>query len=406
MAMWRPSPRTDTALAAIAAADQDRRSHPDRYDLDPDRITAVAARNEGDVEAFTPGWREALEQYLGSADQDGRLNSLGIGMVARTAVGRLRAGSAMTRHLAARPEIETRSLLPPIIITGGWRTGTTFLFRLLATDPRLRAPLPAELTAPCRIADLDGPQRESFMDRSAVAHDMLHALNPEMRSIHDSGARLPEECVLGMGTDLRNWAFTSTTRLDSYAAWLADQDLTSTYREYRRLLQVLDRGDGRRWVLKAPPHIAELPAVVAAFPGATIVWLRRDITETIASGASLFAVFRSTYSDEVDPVDVGRFQADQTELWFRRAMSFRGGPGSATATFVDVDYADLVGDTEAAVATVYAASGLEPPDDPSGLIDAYNRANPRHVHGRHRYEPHDFGLDPDALGRQFAFLDD
>ena len=51
--------------------------------------------------------------------------------------------------------------------------------------------------------------------------------------------------------------------------------------------------------------------------------LHRDIVETVASGASLFATFRSTYSDEVDAVDVGRFQANQTELWLRRAIDFR-----------------------------------------------------------------------------------
>ena len=63
-----------------------------------------------------------------------------------------------------------------------------------------------------------------------------------------------------MGTDLRNWGYTSTTRLDTYATWLADQDLGPSYLAYRRVLQALDRGDGRRWVVKAPPHTAELRA--------------------------------------------------------------------------------------------------------------------------------------------------
>ena len=329
--MWRPAPRTDAAREALAAAEADREARPERYRLDPDQIASAAVRTPGDEDRFAAGWREGLEQYLGSAREDGRLTALGIGMVASTAVGRLRAGAAMARFEETQPDQATTPLRPPIVITGGWRTGTTFLFRLLATDPRLRGPLPAELSSPWRVATMTREEREAFIDAGAGRQEWLYAINPELRAIHDSGAWLPEECALAMGTDLRSWAFTSTTRLDTYATWLAEQDLGPSYRAYRRVLQALDRGDGRRWVVKAPPHTAELPHLVAAFPGAVIVHLHRDIVETIASGASLFAVFRSSYSDEVDAADVGRFQADQTELWFRRAGAYRSDRAAASS---------------------------------------------------------------------------
>jgi len=404
---WRAPARTEQAAAAHAAAEADRAARPERYRLDPDAVAARAARHPGDEAAFAAGWREGLERYLASAAEDGRLDALGTGMVVSTAVGRLRAGAKLARHLEAQPGAvaRARDLAPPIVIVGGWRTGTTFLFRLLATDPRLRAPLPAELADPCRVAGLTDAERDAFLDASAAAHDLLHLLNPELRAIHDSGARLPEECVLGMGADLRNWGFTSTVRLDGYAEWLATQDLGGTYRHHRELLGVLDRGDGRRWVLKAPAHTAELPSLVGAFPGAVIVHLHRDIVETVASGASLFAVFRSTYSDDVDPVDVGRFQADQTERWFRRAQAYRADPASSAATFVDLDYRDLVRDPATAVAAVYAAADLAPPPDLPAFLRAHDEAQPRHAHGAHRYTAADFGLDEGELRERFAFLD-
>ncbi len=399
---WTPPPRTDAAAAAHALAEADREANPDRYRLDPDLVAEAAVRHPGDEERFPPGWREGLEQYLGSAREDGRLTAFGVGMARSTAVGRLRAGAALARH--AEEGGPTNPLAaPPIVVVGGWRTGTTFLFRLLATDPRLRAPLPAELVAPVAAARLEGAERDAFLD--SRSHDRLHALNPTLRAVHDSGPRLPEECVLGLGTDLRNWGFTSTTRLDGYAAWLAGQDLGPGYHRHRRLLEVLDRGDGRRWVLKAPPHLAELPHLVAAFPGAVVVHLHRDIVETVASGASLFAVFRSTFSDEVDAVDVGRAQADQTELWCRRAQAFRAGPDAAAATFVDIAFDDLVADPVAAIGAVYDAAAMERPPDPAGMVAAHHRAHPRHEHGAHRYTAEDFGLDPGALRERFAFLE-
>ena len=404
MSRWRPAPRNEMARAAIAAAEADRRARPERYRLDPGDLAAAAVQHPGDEDRFDAGWREGLEQYLGSAREDGRLHAFGLGMASMTAISRLRAGATMSRCIEADPGRVASAPDRPIFITGGWRTGTTFLFRLLATDPRLRAPLPVELASPCRLAGTTDDEREALIEASVARSEMLHAINPELRAIHDSGARLPEECGLAMGADLRNWAFSSTIRLDSYSQWLAGQALGPSYVSYRHVLQVLDRHDGRRWVLKAPPHTAELPNLVATFPGAVVVQLHRDIVETVASGASLFAVFRSMYSDEVDPDDVGRFQADQTELWLRRATEFRSDPASTGATFVDLDYRTLVSDPVGAITQVYAAADLDPPTDPAAFVAAYHDSHPRHAHGTHRYTAADFGLDEHELRERFAFL--
>lgn len=401
MSGWRPPPRSEQAAAVYAAAEADRIERPERYRLDPEHVTTIASRHADDASRFADGWRDGLEAYLASTREDGRLNALGTRMVIATAVGRLRAGAAMARHRASHPDTP---LAPPIVIIGGWRTGTTFLFRLLASDPRLRAPLPVELTDPCRVAAMFDDEREALIDAGAAAHDLLHLLNPQLQAIHDSGPRLPEECVLGMGTDLRNWGFTSTVRLDGYARWLGEQSFAGSYVRYRHLLETLDRRDGRRWVLKAPAHTAELPHLVAAFPGAVIVHLHRDIVETVASGASLFAVFRSTYSDHVDAADVGRFQAEQTERWLRRAAVYRADPVSKAARFVDLAYEQLVRDPAGAIGAVYAAADLEPPDDPDAFVAAYAAAHPRHAHGAHRYQASDFGLDDGELRERFSFL--
>ncbi|MFZ1490196.1 MAG: sulfotransferase, partial [Ilumatobacteraceae bacterium] len=173
---------------------------------------------------------------------------------------------------------------------------------------------------------------------------------------------------------------------------------------YRRVLQVLDEGDGRRWVVKAPAHTAELPHVASAFPGAIVVQLHRDIVETIASGSSLFAVFRSMYSDQVDGAGVGRYQTDTTELWLRRAKTFRDDPASRAVTFVDLDYPRLVHDPVGSISEIYAAAGMEPPPDPTEFVERYLAAFPRHAHGPHAYTATDFGLDDAAIRERFAGL--
>jgi len=148
-ATWRPPARTAAAQAIYAAAEQDRAVNPERYVFDAERVVERACRLTGSgPESFSPGWRTALDVYLSSAAEEARLNAVGIRMALQTAAGRLAAGAQTSRCLADNPDVAARALTPPIVIVGGWRTGPTFLFRMLGTDPRLHAPLPSELVAP------------------------------------------------------------------------------------------------------------------------------------------------------------------------------------------------------------------------------------------------------------------
>lgn len=409
MTEWMPPSRSAEASAIYAAAEDDRAHRPERYRLgagEADGLVDIATRGAGVVALGDPAqWWTGLERYLDSAEADGRLNALGAKGVRTTAISRLRARISSAAHRTDAPGVERRDLAPPIVILGGWRTGTTFLYRLLAGDPRLRAPLPAELIAPWRFDECDDDTREQMLDADGTRHQMLHLLNPVMAAVHESGARLPEECVLTMGMTLRNWAFTSTTRLDGYADWLAGEDFASEYAAHRQTLQMLDRADGRRWVLKAPAHTAELPHLAATYPGAVLINLHRDIVETVASGTSLFATYRSTYSDHVDPRDVGRFQTDQTELWLRRAIEFRESSAADSVTLVDVAYPDLVADPAAVLRRIYSAADLDEPDVVE-MMERHRTDQPRHGRGKHSYRPEEFGIDPPVLRERFAFYTD
>lgn len=157
--------------------------------------------------------------------------------------------------------------------------------------------------------------------------------------------------------------------------------------------------------MKAPAHTAELEHLIATYPGACVVQLHRDIVETVASGASLFATYRSTYSDDVDGHDVGRFQAEQTELWLRRAVAAREAPAAQTVTWLDLQYTDLVADPDATLRRIYAAADLDAPDT-AAMIAAHHSTQPRHGKGQHRYEAADFGIEPRALRERMRFYTD
>lgn len=151
--------------------------------------------------------------------------------------------------------------------------------------------------------------------------------------------------------------------------------------------------------LKAPAHTAELPSLFAAFPDAHVVHLHRDVVQTVTSGASLFAVFRSTYSDAVDPSEVGRYQLETTATWFDRARQARQHlPHNA---FTDIAFNDLVADPIATATKICKACDVPWTTATQEAAQA-RLASLREKHGTHRYTAQDFGLDPDEIRARLA----
>lgn len=396
---WSARERTAEVQAVYNAAEADRAANPARYELDPEALIARAFSKAQPAPDDDGDWREGFDIYVRSAREEGRLNALGQRSMASTAVGRLKARLAIARALKARPEAQARPINRPIFIIGGWRTGTTLLQRLLSALPGLRALFPAELSVPWRFTGLSEEERAVLLDAGDEAHKRLHLFNPAMQVVHPSGARLAEECVLAMGTDMRNWGFTSTLRCPSYTAWLARQDLAPSYRRYADILRLLQDDDHRRWILKAPAHTAELPALHAAFPDACIVHLHRDVVETVASGASLFATFRSTYSDGVDAAEIGRYQLETTALWFDRAMTAR--ERHPTMPVLDVSFGELTADPVAIAAKICRAFDVAW-TSASEEAGRAGLAGLRGQHARHPYSAEQFGLDPDEIRSRLA----
>lgn len=389
--MWTAPPRSQQAEMLYLAAEADRRAHPERYVLDPE---SLLARAPDKALADPDDWREGFERYVQSAREEGRLNALGIRSIAASALGRLKARADMAEAFEAHPERRSTPIERPIFVIGGWRTGTTLLQRLLAATPGLRGLYPAELSAPARFVGLSAEARAPLIEASSAHHAMLHVLSPTLNIVHPSGANLAEECVLAMGTDFRNWGFTSTVSLPSYARWLAEQDMTGAYRRYADILRLLDDGGDRRWILKAPAHTAALKHLFAVFPDACVIHLHRDVVQTVTSGATLFSVFRAINSDSVDPVEVGRYQLDTTCLWFERAM--RDREQLSGAKIIDLAFSELVADPIAAVRGICESCAVpwdEAADQSTGAaLQALNAA-----HGDYRCAPADFGLDPDEI---------
>ncbi len=208
-------------------------------------------------------------------------------------VARIAARIRFRAELTAHPEVLTRPIERPIVVTGLFRTGTTVLYNLLALQDEVRAPRTWEMQNPVPAPHPDTMANDPRIERLQMGFDKYLQFAPEFRAIHDLRADAPEECTFimrgdyAMETSLYNLEFPNVVR------WLLAQDFHMFYQHHRTVLQYLGlhfRPD-LRWVLKSPFHLAHLNVLLDTYPDAQIVLTHRDPAVVVASSLSLFSVF-------------------------------------------------------------------------------------------------------------------
>jgi hypothetical protein len=146
----------------------------------------------------------------------------------------------------------------------------------------------------------------------------------------------------------------------------------------------------------------DFEAMFEAYPDACVVMTHRDPIEVTASHASLMATLRSAFSDDVDPIEVGR---ECTQRWaeaLSRALRSRDRGCAPSERFLDLYYTDLVADPVAAVERVYRHFDLPLPDGLREKVRESVNRNPKNRFGEHRYNLYDFGLELQEEEKRYA----
>jgi hypothetical protein len=281
-----------------------------------------------------------------------------------------------------------------------FRAGTTLLSRLFDQDRRNRALLMWEAgdsAPPPTPADhRAGPRVDAVHARNA----MLAEVNPELEVVHHEQADEATECITVMSQDFKSLTFEAIANLPTYDEWLLAVDQRSAYEYHRSVLQVLQSGGVRgRWTLKSPHHAIALEHLTAVYPDARLVLLHRDPVVLTASVCSLISTLSSTFSDADHRSYIARHWPAVLEESIRRIDAFRDAHPEHPV--VDVQYADLVSDPAATVASIYTACDDELDDVGVRAITGYVEAHPKGQFGAHRYDVAELGLDAGEVRERF-----
>ncbi len=392
----------DVANAALQAGWATRLAS--RPELDAEALVEVARTETGLHDFGDPWFLAPLARLTRSLREEASLNNLGLfaaaGQLRKVLKDRLFAQAIFADNQA----IERRSLTSPVIVVGPMRSGTTRLHRLLAADNRFAHMRSFETINPVphpgfRPGD---PDRRWMVARLAMG--AIHAFNPGTAVIHPSGPFEPEEELGLLVRSIWGMKLEAQWQVPGYGHWAEAQDATPAYLFMARLLRLVgwarDEDDSRSWVLKTPQHTLDLPALLAVFPDARIIFTHRDPRAVVGSSCSLVWNQMIIHSDTVDPCVIGREWLRKTALQISRMQQARAAIPPARR--IDVSFDDMERDWQGVMHSIYRFLDMDiEPALPAmaGYMASSDRALRRNAH---RYSLDMFGLDPGEVSDQFV----
>ncbi len=314
------------------------------------------------------------------------------------------------------PEILDEQIREPIVVVGMPRSGTTHLLNLMAADSRFRAlplweayepvPLPGE------PATWD--ERDPRFVRCQEKWDGMQRMTPFIAAIHPMNPEHIHEELELMCPDFSSYNYEWLAYSPFWRDYYLSHDQTPHYRYMRdvlKLLQWQDRrrlGDvaaSRRWVLKCPQHLEQLPVLTDVFPDATIAITHRDPVAVIQSAVLPNAYGQRMQRRRIMLPELLEYWTDRVETLLRACV--RDRPGLDPARSIDVPFDIFMADDVGMVAKIHATAGVEVTDASRLELEAYMKAHPRGKHGRIVYDLRgDFGVDPSELRERFDFYFD
>ena len=367
--------------------------------LDPEELLRTAERSTGLSDFGGGAWREHYAVFLDALETESDLHLVGR-LTTRTELLRtLRNRLKLAALWKERPEILEPAITKPAFIVGSPRSGTSILHELMAQDPATRAPAMWEMSHPTEALTGD-----AIAQTADDVTQYWHDLQPEYETMHANSGALPNECIFITMHEFLSDHWGGNHVVPSYDAHLQRTDQRPAFAFHERFLKTLmQRGESRRWLLKAPSHVFQLPALLDVYPDARIIRTHRDPTKTLASSISLMGTLKWMRCNEVDMAKAPSELAYGYATIYRREIEQRESGQLPDAQFIDVRFEDIVRDPVGTVERVYERLDWPIDDDVRKRIADYATHKPKGSRGVHRYSLEEIGLDLGTERERYRF---
>jgi hypothetical protein len=369
--------------------------------LDSDALHARAIADTG-LDDFGPDdYRERLDVYLAALHDIDGMHGPGLvnffGQLSQWLKNRLLLADLLTRH----PEIHDIELLPPVVIAGLPRTGTTHLHNLLAAAPAFRTLPYWESFEPFPLPTEAGVEPDPRAARMDVAVSVMNMLMPHFALMHEMTTEHVHEEIQLLANDFSTMFMETLAYVPRWRDYYLAHDQTSTYEYLATQLKALQflRG-GRRWLLKSPQHLEQLPVLAQVFPGVAVVCTHRDPVPVALSMVAMLTYSARMHRSPVPVEQIATEWIDRLELMLGALA--RDRDVIAPERSIDVTFDEFMADELGIAERVFGLVGEPVTDDArTGMAD-YLAGHQRGRLGRVVTSCEMFGLNENDLRARFA----
>ncbi len=365
----------------------------------------AAAQETGLSDFGCETFRPAFECLVRALNEEADLNPTGRFVQHQRILNSLKNRLRMQAWLDYHPEILEEELLPPVVIVGLTRTGTTMLHRILAADSRFHAPLWYEVRNPAPYREWRAHKPDQRVAEAEAEVAALLQANPEIASIHPMDPVGADEEILLLEHSFYSYVPNSFAHVPSYGEFVAAADNTPAYEYLKKQLQFLQwqkklRGEhAERWLLKAPHHLHFMSTLLKVFDGIQVVATHRDPVVSIPSTASFYYNLWLTGSDNADKHVVAQEVLDVFASGTEHTLTTRQ---SCEDQFCDIWFRDTVARPEDVTRKIYEFIDLELTDQAREAMEKHRDANRREDRPAHAYTLEEYGYTEAAIRDRFA----
>ena len=365
--------------------------------LSPQSLLSKAKKQTGLNDFGDESFLPALNRLCQSLDREAKLSQIGRIAAQGMLIDNLKIRLQLTAYRKQRPEVAQQNIQRPLFVLGLPRTGTTILYELLAQDPAHRSPVSWEVSQPMPPAHQDTFSSDPRIAEVEKVLQKTEILAPGFKAIHEIGSQLPQECVAILASHFISDQYGATFFIPQYREWTCHQDMAKAYAWHYQFLQHLQVDYSKqRWVLKTPPHLAYLDAIVKQYPDAAIIQTHRDPMDVMGSISSLSCTLHSAFSDDIDPMEIAANEVVFFSEMLKAGMAQRDAMPDKDSRFFDVQFSDIITDPIAIIDNLYQHFGFDFSTEARQAMQHYLDHRPRDKHGTHQYTLEDFSLSRKA----------
>ncbi|PJE06791.1 MAG: sulfotransferase family protein [Mycobacterium sp.] len=369
--------------------------------LDADALCAKASADTG-LSDFGPGdYRERLDVYLAALRDIEGLHPAGVvnfyGQLLQLLKNRLLLADLLHRH----PEINDIELRSPVVIAGLPRTGTTHLHNLLASAPTFRTMPYWESNEPFPLPAEAGVQPDPRRARMDVAVSVINLVMPHFALMHEMTTDHVHEEIQLLANDFSTMLFETLAHVPGWRDYYQAHDQTPHYRYLATQLRAMQflRG-GRRWLLKSPQHLEQVPVLDRVFPDSIVVFTHRDPVPVALSMVAMITYSARMHRSAVPVEEIAGYWIDRLERMLNALVRDRDVIGPDRS--VDIRFDDFMAGELGVAERVYALAGEPFSDAARAAITGYLAGHQRGRLGTVATSAEMFGLAEDDLRDRFA----